>query len=116
MGFLFVGNYDRPVNQSTNRRSHKKITAKLHKAYRKDYVQSVQEKLCFFFKIHCNPSLAYIAVRDLSSSQRSASLQSLLLAGNFLYNSSQALARDRGQTLENSWKKTTQYLMKTLYE
>ena len=27
-------------------------------------VQCVQEKLCFF-TIHCNPSLAFIAVRDL---------------------------------------------------
>ena len=39
------------------------------------------------FTIHCNPSLAYIAVRDLQSSQRNASVQSsLLLAGNLLYN------------------------------
>ena len=36
-----------------------------------------------FFTIHCNPSLAYIAVEDLQSSQRKASVQSLLLAGNF---------------------------------
>ena len=48
-------------------------------------LQGVQEKLCFFI-IHCNPSLAYIAVRDLQSSQRNASVESLLLAGNFLYN------------------------------
>ena len=32
-------------------------------------LQGVQEKLCFF-TIHCNHSLAYIAVRDLQSSQR----------------------------------------------
>ena len=51
----------------------------------KAIIQGVQEKLCFF-TIHCNPSLAYIAVRDLQSSQRNASVQSLLLAGNFLYN------------------------------
>ena len=37
-------------------------------------------------KIHCNPSLAYIAVRDLQSFQRNATVQSLLFAGNFLYN------------------------------
>ena len=49
------------------------------------YIQGVQEKLCFF-TIHCNPSLAFVAVRDLQSSQRNASVQSLLLAGNFLYN------------------------------
>ena len=48
-------------------------------------LQGVQEKLCFF-TIHYNPSLAYIAVRDLQSSQRNASVQSLLLAGNFFYN------------------------------
>ena len=48
-------------------------------------IQGVQEKLCDF-RIHCNPSLAYIAVRDLQSSQRNASVQWLLLAGNFLYN------------------------------
>ena len=46
-------------------------------------IQGVQEKMCFFFTIHCNP---YLAVRDLQSSQRNASVQSLLLAGNFLYN------------------------------
>ena len=45
-------------------------------------IQGVQEKLCFF-TIHCNPSLAYIAVRDLQSSQRNASVQSLLLADIF---------------------------------
>ena len=38
-------------------------------------VQGVQEKCCFF-TIHCNPSLAYIAVRDLQTSQRNASVQS----------------------------------------
>ena len=27
------------------------------------HIQGVQEKLCFFL-IHCNPSLAYIAVRE----------------------------------------------------
>ena len=43
-------------------------------------------KNCVFFTIHCNPSLVYVAVRDLQSSQRNASVQSLLLAGNILYN------------------------------
>ena len=46
----------------------------------------VFRKNCVFFTIQCNPSLAYIAVRELQSSQRNASVQSLLLAGNFLYN------------------------------
>ena len=36
-------------------------------------VQGVQEKLCFF-TIHCIPSFAYIAVRDLQSFQRNASV------------------------------------------
>ena len=48
----------------------------------------VQEILCFFTH-HCNPSLAYIAVRDIQSSLRNASVQSLPLAGNFLYNQKQ---------------------------
>ena len=39
-------------------------------------VKGIQEKLCFF-TIHCNPSLTYIAVRDLQSSQRNESIQSL---------------------------------------
>ena len=38
-------------------------------------------KLCFF-TIHCNTSFAYIAGRF----QRNTSVQSTLLAGNFLYN------------------------------
>ena len=37
----------------------------------------------YFFTIHWSLYLAYIAVRDLQSSQRNASIQSLLLAGNF---------------------------------
>ena len=40
-------------------------------------LQGVQKKLCFF-KILCNHSLAFIAVKDLQSSQRNASVQSLL--------------------------------------
>ena len=39
-----------------------------------------------FFTIYCNLSLAYIAVGVLQSSQSTASVQSLLLAGNILYN------------------------------
>ena len=52
-------------------------------------VQGVHEKLSFF-TIHCN--LANIAVIDLQSSQRNASVHSLLLAGNFLYNQQQPSA------------------------
>ena len=40
-------------------------------------LQGVQKKMCFF-TIHCNPTLAYIPVRDLQSSQRDGSVQSLL--------------------------------------
>ena len=54
-------------------------------------IQGVQEKLCFF-TIHSDPSLAYIAVGDLQSSQRNASVQSLLLAVNFLYDQLQPIA------------------------
>ena len=53
----------------------------------------VLRKNCVFFTIYCNHSLAYAAVRDLQSSQRNASVQSLLLAGNFfLYNQKQPSA------------------------
>ena len=73
--------------------------------YEDQDVQGVQEKLCFF-TIHCNPSLAYIAVRDRQSSQRNASVQSLLLAGNFCTtNSSRVLASERWQSFKNSWKR-----------
>ena len=62
----------------------------------------------FFSTIHCNPSLTYVAVRDLQSSQRNASVQQLLLAGNFCKtNSSRELARERWRTSENSWEKNT---------
>ena len=59
-------------------------------------IQGVQVKLCFF-TINCNPSLAYIAVRDLQCSQRNAIVQSLLLAGNFLYNQQQQPSAGEGE-------------------
>ena len=59
-------------------------------------LQGVQEKLCFF-TIQCNPSLAYIAVKDLQNSQRNASVQSLLWAGTT--NSSRVQARERKKKL-----------------
>ena len=43
-----------------------------------DIVLGVQENLCFF-TIHCNPSIAYIAVKDLQCSQRNASVQSRVI-------------------------------------
>ena len=58
----------------------------------RNYKYRVLRKNCVFFTIHCNSSLAYIAVRDLQSSQRSASVQSLLFTGNFLYNQKQPSA------------------------
>ena len=59
-----------------------------------------------FITIYCNPSLAYIAVIDLQSFQRNASVHSALLAGIFFTtNSSRVLAREGWQTFENSWKK-----------
>ena len=59
------------------------------------FVYRMFRENCVFFTIHCNPSLAYIAVGDLQSSQRNASVQSLLLAGNF-YNQKQPSA-DEGE-------------------
>ena len=72
------------------------------------HLQGVQEKLCFS-TIHCNPSLAYIALRDLQSSQRNGVYSySLLLAGSFCAtNSSRLLERERCQTFENYRKKNT---------
>ena len=60
------------------------------------------------------PSFAYIAVRDLQSSQRNASVQSLLLAVNFCtINSCRVLARERWQIFWRILDKK-QYLMNTL--
>ena len=81
----------------------------------KEIRYKVFKKNCVFFTTHCNPSLADIAVRDLQSSQRNPSVQSLLLAGNFLYNQYQPSAGEgEVANFENSLKKT-QYLMNTLY-
>ena len=69
-------------------------------------VYRVFRKNCAFLTIYCNPSLAYIVVRDLQCFQRIASVESLLLAAFFcITNSSRVLARERWQTFENSWKK-----------
>ena len=73
-------------------------------------------KIEFFFTIHCYPFLAYIAVKDLQSSQRNASVQSLLLAGNFFVQPIAAECwRGRGGKLSRNLGKKTQYLMNTLY-
>ena len=72
-------------------------------------------KIVFFHSSLQNLPRLHIALRDLQSSQRNASVQSLLLAGLFCTtNSSGVLARGRWQTFENFWEKT-QYLMNTLY-
>ena len=78
-------------------------------------IKGVQEKL-WFFTIHCNPSLTYIAVRDLQGSLNAMRVysHSYWLVLFCTTNSSQVLARERWQTFENSWKKT-QFLMNTLY-
>ena len=78
-------------------------------------IYMVFRKNCgFFFTIHCNPSLAYIAVRDLQSSQRKMRMYS---HSYWLVFFVQPLAAEcwRGKGFENSWKKT-QYLMNTLYK
>ena len=75
-------------------------------ARRKD-IQGVQEKMCFS-TIHCNPFLAYMAVRDLQSSQPSKRVYSpsYLLVIFCTTNSSRVLmARESWQTFENSCKK-----------
>ena len=46
-------------------------------------------RIMFFHNSLRNRSLVYLAVRDHQSSQRNASVQSLLFAGNFLYNQRQ---------------------------
>ena len=68
-----------------------------------------------FFPIHCNPSLASIAVRDLQSSQRNARMQSLLSAGNFLYNQQQPSSGEGEVSHLREFLEKTQYLMNTLY-
>ena len=70
------------IEASLNRISS--LTLSVHFSY-PQIIQGAQEKLCFF-TIHCYPYLAYNSVRDLQSSQHIASVQPLLLAGNFLYN------------------------------
>ena len=59
------------------------ITTLTFRVFRKNYV---------FSPFIATPSLAYMAVRDLQSSQRNASVQSLLLAGYSLYNQYQPSA------------------------
>ena len=78
-------------------------------------MQGVQEKL-FLFRIHCNPSFAYIAVRVFQGSQRNASVQSLPFAGIFFVQPIEAECwRARGSKLSGILGKKTQYLINTLY-
>ena len=76
---------------------------------------TVFRKNCVFFKIPSNPSLAYIVVTDLQSSQRYASVQSLRMAGIFFIQPIAAeIWRERGGKLSSILGKKTQYLMNTL--
>ena len=72
-------------------------------------------KNCVLFTIHCNPSLAYIAV-SLSKAFYAMRVysHSYWLVIFCTTKSSRVLTRERRQTFENSWKKT-QYLINTLY-
>ena len=79
------------------------------------HIQGVQEKLCFFIT-HCNPSLTYIPVRDFQSSQRNASVQSLLLAGNFLYNQWQPSAGEGEVANFREFLEKNIIFMNTLYK
>ena len=74
-------------------------------------LQGVQEKSCFF-TIHCNPSLAYIAVGHLQSPQCNPSVYS---HSYWLVFFSQPISAEcgRGRLLRIIEK--TQYLMNTLY-
>ena len=67
-------------------------------------IQGVQEKMCFFI-IHCNPILAYIAVRDKALNAMQVYSHSYWLVIFCTANSSRVLTRERWQTFENSWKK-----------
>ena len=64
-------------------------------------------KMCFF-TIHCNPSFAYIAVREALNAMRMYS-HSYWLVIFCTSNSSRVLARERWQTFENSWKKPSKF-------
>merc|ERR1711860_43320 len=81
------------------------------------HIKGVQRKIVgFFFTIHCNPSLAYIAVYETFKALNATRVysRSYWLVIFCTTNSSRVLARERWQTFENSWKKK-QYLMNTLY-
>ena len=88
------GNVSEWVSQNKGIMSYLKSTAS-YRVFRKNCV--------FFFKIHCNPSL-----RAFQSSQRYASVQPLLLAGNFFL---QIIAtkcwRGRGGKLSRIFEKKT---------
>ena len=62
-------------------------------------------KNCVFFTIHCNPSLASIAVRDLQSSQRNARVQSYSYWLVIFCTTICSRVLESWHTFENSWKK-----------
>ena len=69
----------------------------------------VIRKLCFFFTIHCNPSLAYIAAVKTFKALNAMRVysHSFWLVIFLTTNSSRVLARERWQTFENSREKST---------
>ena len=77
----------------------------MHVLYTYD-IKGVQEKLCSF-TIHCNPSLAYIVVRDLQCFQRIASVESLLLAAFFVQPIAAECWRGRAGKLSRILEKKT---------
>ena len=54
----------------------------------------IKGKNVFSFTIHCYPMSCNGAGRDLQSSQRNESVQSLVWAGHFLYNQQQPSAEE----------------------
>ena len=130
---------DRPTNQQTYMRVHRTVTRSIimkrlwcgKQVYREPMfarlnvrigqthgaeqnIQGVQEKLCLF-TIHCNPSLAHIAVRDFQSS----SAMRVHTHSYWLVIFVQPIAAEcrwgRGGKLPRILGKKTQYLMNTLY-
>ena len=93
----------------------------IFKALRPDFDRSYQffhstgcSGKIVFFTIHCNPTLAFIAVRVRQSSHRNASVESLLLAGYFFVQPIAAECwRGRVGKLSRILGKKPQYLMNT---
>ena len=72
-------------------------------------------KSAFFSQFTATPSLAYIAVRDLQSSQRNVSEQSTPIGWQFFVQPIAAGAGEGEVANFQEFFKKTQYLMNTLY-